>query len=265
MGRQTGLIKVSGNIGGVSFYRSNGQDLARVANGPSKEKIRNDENFIRTRENNSEFGGSATIAKSLRLAFASDVLTMGDNKLVSRLTAFFKEICSKGTGIRGQRPIELSANKSALQNLEFNNKVSFASVFNAPYVLTLDPNRTQADFSTPAFMPQTFIKAPAGATHFGVRMTLSLVSDFAYNASTGKYEATDAALDKLTKADAGIIQPLNPALPTIINLSCALPGPPVMTLTVSAVLGLGIEFYQKVGGIDYHLAQGNCMKIIKVF
>jgi hypothetical protein len=39
MGRQVGLIKIKGNIGGVSFYKSDGQDLARVANGPSKEKI----------------------------------------------------------------------------------------------------------------------------------------------------------------------------------------------------------------------------------
>ena len=49
MGRQVGLIKVSGNIGGVSFYKSNGEDLARVANGPSKDKIQNDDAFIRTR------------------------------------------------------------------------------------------------------------------------------------------------------------------------------------------------------------------------
>lgn len=265
MGRQTGLIKVSGNIGGVSFYRSNGEDLARVANGPSKEKIQNDENFVRTRENNSEFGGSATAAKSLRLAFASNVLTMADNKLVSRLTAFFKELCSKGTGIRGQRPIELSRNMATLEGLEFNNKVSFGSVFNAPYSLTLDPARIKADLTTAPFQPQTYIKAPSGATHFRVSMTLSGVSDYVYNAATGKYEPTDAASGKLTKADAGRIEPLNPTSPVSINLSCAYPGTPVMGATASSVLAVGIEFFQQIGSVDYGLHQGNSMKIVKVF
>jgi hypothetical protein len=265
MGRQTGLIKVSGNIGGVSFYRSNGEDLARVANGPSKEKIQSDDNFIRTRENNSEFGGSATVAKALRLAFASDVLLMADNRLASRLTAFFKDICTKGAGTRGQRPIVLSANMSALENLEFNNKLSFGSVFNAPYTISTVPTRDKATFAATAFNPQTYIKAPTGATHFRVGMTMSVVSDYAYNTSTGKYEATDPDSGKLTKADAGIIQPLNPVAPVPINLVCSLPPAPVLTATMSVVLGLGIEFYQQVGGVDYHLAQGNCMKIVKVF
>jgi hypothetical protein len=265
MGRQVGLIKIKGNIGGVSFYKSDGQDLARVANGPSKEKIQNDPNFVRTRENNSEFGGSATVAKSLRLAFASDVLTMGDNKLVSRLTALFKEICSRSTGVRGQRPIELSANKASLEGLEFNKNLAFGSVFNAPYTITTDPTRTQADVSTIAFNPQTYIHAPAGATHFRVSMTLSVVSDYLFNTATGKYEATDAEGAKLTKADAGLMIPINSGSPVTITLSALLPGAPTIGATVSVVLGLGIDFYQQVGSIDYHLAQGNAMKIVKVF
>ena len=57
MSRQTGLIKLTGNIGGISFYKLGGEDLARVANGPSKERIEKDPSFVRTRENNMEFGG----------------------------------------------------------------------------------------------------------------------------------------------------------------------------------------------------------------
>lgn len=265
MGRQTGLIKVSGNIGGVSFYRSNGEDLARVANGPSKEKIQNGDNFARTRENNSEFGGSATAAKALRLAFASGIVTMADNKLVSRLTAFFKDICSKGSGTRGQRSIELSKNMAALEGLEFNAKVAFGSVFNAPYTLIPDPGRMQADFTSDPFMPQTYIKAPAGATHFRLSMTLSGVSDYVYNATSGKYEPTDAPSGKLTKADAGIIQPLKATAPVVIKLGCIYPAGSKIDPTASSVLALGIEFFQEIGGIDYSLAQGNSMKIIKVF
>ena len=265
MGRQIGLIKVSGNIGGISFYKSNGENLARSANGPSKDKIQNDPNFIRTRENNSEFGGSATVAKSLRLAFASDVSKMADNKLVSRLTAFFKDLCNKGTGIRGQRSIGLSAHKASLENLEFNKKLSFASVFNPPFTITTNAARTQADIVTGPFSPQTFINAPAGATHFKVGMTLSVISDFLFSTATSKYEATDSNSVKLTKADAGIMMPLFSTTPATITLSTLLPGTPVLTATQSVVLALGIDFYQRIGTVDYILAQGNAMKIVKVF
>jgi hypothetical protein len=38
-----------------------------------------------------------------------------------------------------------------------------------------------------------------------------------------------------------------------------------MSATVSVLQCLGIEFYQRVGTVDYILAQGNCMKVVKVF
>jgi hypothetical protein len=44
-----------------------------------------------------------------------------------------------------------------------------------------------------------------------------------------------------------------------------LPGTPTMTATSSVLQCLGIEFYQRVGTVDYLLAQGNCMKVVKVF
>ena len=265
MGKQVGLIKVSGNIGGVSFYKSNGEDLARVANGPSKDKIQNDASFVRTRENNSEFGGSASIAKSLRLAFASSMLTMADNRMVSRLTAVFKDICSKSLLIRGQRPIVLSTNRTVLNNLEFNNKLSFGSVFNAPYVVTNNAGRTQGTVTIAAFQPQTFINAPSGATHFRLIGAIGVVSDFTFNTATKNYEATDPALNTLNGIAYGTMTALNSATPVNFTLVASLPGTPTMTASASGVLCLGIEFYQRVGATDYLLAQGNAMKIVSVF
>lgn len=265
MGRQTGLIKVSGNIGGVSFYKSDGEDLARVSNGPSKEKILNDDNFVRTRENNSEFGGSANIAKSLRLSLATSILTMGDNRLVSRLTALFKEICSKSNLTRGQRPIVVSTNQSMVENFEFNRKLSFGSVFSAPFTRSNNTARNQGTITIPAFQPQTFINAPAGATHFRLIAALGVVSDFTYNVNTSKFEPVDPTLDKLGAVTYGAITSLTPTATVNFSLVVNLPGPPTMTTTANVLQCLGIEFYQKIGTVDYLLAQGNCMKVVKVF
>jgi len=41
MSKQKGVIKLVGNIGGMSFYTSNGEYLARTAGGPTKERISN--------------------------------------------------------------------------------------------------------------------------------------------------------------------------------------------------------------------------------
>jgi hypothetical protein len=265
MGKQTGLIKVSGNIGGVSFYKSNGQNLARVSNGPSKEKIQNDGNFVRTRENNSEFGGAATSAKSLRMALASSIQSMGDNRLTSRLTALFKDILSKSNGIRGQRSIELSLYKASLEGLELNNKLAFGSMFNAPFSLSLDVPRVSPAINILPFSAQTFVNAPPGATHFQLIAALGVVSDFVFNVNSGKYEPSNPTLDRLSDVKFGGVTPIGGPSQVSFGLTPTVPGLPAMTADVSVVVCLGIEFFQQVNGTDYNLAQGNCMKVLKVY
>jgi hypothetical protein len=265
MGRQVGLIKVSGNIGGISFYKSDGKDLARVANGPSKDKIQNDDKFIRTRENNNEFGGSATAGKSLRLSLATSVATMGDKRITSRLTALFKDICNRSIGTRGQRPITVSTNRTLLENLEFNDKLSFSSVFNSPFTYSNADDRTSCKINVADFAPQTFIHAPSGATHFRLIGAIGVLSDFNYNITTQNYEPSDPTLDKLGAVTYGEMTALNSAIPVNFSLVIALTDTPTMTATVSVLQCLGIEFYQRVGTVDYLLAQGNNMKVVKVF
>lgn len=265
MSKQTGLIKLKGNIGGISFYKSGGEDLARTANGPSKEKISTDPAFIRTRENNQEFGGSAGVGKALRLAFATAVQTMADKRFTARLTKLFKDINARGNGVRGQRPITISGNRTLLENLEFNEKTSLGSVFNAPFTFAANTARTQGTITIAAFLPSAFIQAPSGATHFKLISVLGVLSDFTYNTTTGKYEPTDPTLNLLGANAASAVTALNSATAVNFSLVTALSGTPTMTATVSGVQCLGIEFYQRVGSTDYLLAQGNAMKVIKVF
>ena len=265
MSKQTGLIKLKGNIGGISFYRSEGEDLAKTANGPSKEKIQNDPAFIRTRENNAEFGGSATAAKAVRLALVTAIQTMSDPRLASRLTKLFKEINLRGIGARGQRPIVLSANRTMLENFDFNDNISFSSVFNAPFTFAINAPRTQATITVPNFLPSSFIHAPSGATHFRLIGATGVVSDYAYNATTQHYDPTDPTLNTLSGIAFGAVTALNVAAPVTFSIVPTLPGAVTMTATVSLVLCFGIEFYQRVGTADYLLAQDNCMKVIKLF
>ena len=265
MSKQTGLIKLKGNIGGISFYRSEGTDLAKTANGPSKERIQSDPAFQRTRENNTEFGASATAAKALRTALVAALQTMSDPRVVSRLTKLFKQVNLKGTGARGQRSIPLSTNRTMLENLEFNNKTSFSSMFNAPYTFTNDADRTEGTITIPNFLPASFIQAPTGATHFRLLEAIGVVSDYVFNPDTLHYEPTDPTLNGLSGIIYSAVTPLIGSAPVTFTLAASLPGTPTLTATVSVVQCIGIEFFQRIGTVDYLLAQGNCMKTVKLF
>src|SRR5690554_250220 len=86
MARQKGIIKLTGKIGDLSFYKSKDGYLAREKGGVDGERIKNDPAFVRTRENGSEFGLAATAGKTLRNAFRPMMMRAADNRITSRLT-----------------------------------------------------------------------------------------------------------------------------------------------------------------------------------
>lgn len=264
MSRQKGIIKLVGNIGGLSFYSSNGEFLARTAGGPTKEQINSGANFIRTRENNNEFGGAAKVSKALRTALSGVLQTMGGSNLAAKLTAVFKSINSRADGVRGQRPIALSANKDLLRGLGLNDRVSFTSVFNAPYSVEANADRNQITLTIPSFIPANFVKAPAGATKFRLSLACGLVSDYSFDEGTQNYEPENPAQNAVGTAVSGAISPINNT-PVDFTLVADIPASIIPDDNVSVVTCLGIEFYQEVSGADYLLAQGNTMQIIGVF
>jgi hypothetical protein len=264
MSKQKGIIKLVGNIGGMSFYTSNGEYLARTAGGPTKERIATGSNFVRTRENNAEFGGAAKVGKAFRTALSSVIQTMGGSTLTASLTKLFKAINAKASGIRGKRPIALTANKAQAKGLELNNRISFTSVFNAPYSVTSDADRVEITFDIPNFIPMNFINAPAGATGYRVAAAVGWLSDYVFDDGTQGYEPDVPDQNSLGITSYSAIQPLD-NVGTAINLVAVAPGGLVPKPTVSVMACLGIEFYQKVDGIDYILAQGNAMRVVEVF
>lgn len=264
MSKQKGIIKLVGNIGGMSFYTSNGQYLARTAGGPTKERIATGANFVRTRENNAEFGGSAKAGKALRMALSGVIQTMGGSTLASSLTRLFKTINAKASGIRGQRPIALSENKELAKGLELNSKVSFTSVFNAPYAAVADASRAEVVFKIETFVPLNFINAPAGATGFRLCAATGWLSDYSFDVGTHGYEPDLPKENSIGMAEYSDVLPLDNAA-TGISLTVASPDGLVPSVGISVVACLGIEFYQKVDDVDYLLAQGNSMRIVDVF
>lgn len=264
MSKQKGIVKLEGNLGGISFYVSDGKFLARMANGPSKERIATDPAFKRTRENNKEFGGSARAAKALRLSMGGLLQSMAGSRLVSRLTSLFKAINLKSSGVRGKRPIQGSLHKTMFKNLEFNKKVSFNTVFNASFTTSSNTERNEGTITINAFSPDSSMSAPGGATHFKIVSAIGVISDYFLDNGTNSYEPIVPEQDTLGAQDASNMLPLDNNVNSLV-LTASLAGAPVVDPQCTVVQTLGIEFYQQVGTDFYLLAQDNAMKVVSAF
>jgi hypothetical protein len=137
MARQKGIIKLQGQMGGVSFYKSQ-QDgfLAREKGGVDADRIKNDPNFERTRENGAEFGRAGAAGKLLRTALRALLINIADSRMTSRLTReMVKVIQADSTNVRGQRNV-IDGEAELLNGFEFNLDGKLGSTFFAPFTPT---------------------------------------------------------------------------------------------------------------------------------
>ncbi len=268
MARQTGPLKYKGTLGDIRHFKIKGLTghFAGMIGGPSGEQVKTGAEFERTRENMNEFGGCATAGKSVRVGLSQLMKQMSDSQLTGRLTAIMKKINLEDMSeSRGYRAILVSTQRQYLTGLNFNKNVSLDGIFYAPYSLTNTPARDSSSFSLPAFNPMNFIKAPAGATHFRLINAISVISDFAFNSTSGMYEAIDSVLNESSNvAYSGYID-LSAPIASTTTITSTLPGSPTVSADVSVLNSIGIEFYQQVGANYYLFNSGNALKIQNIF
>ncbi len=89
MARQSGIIKLKGTIGDITFYKSKDGYLARKKGGVDKERFHNDPKFQRTRENAAEF---ARASKALCTAIRPVLNKTQDSRMISRLVKSMMQV-----------------------------------------------------------------------------------------------------------------------------------------------------------------------------
>ncbi|MBT1688110.1 hypothetical protein [Dawidia soli] len=250
MARQEGLIKLTGQMGGVSFYKT-AQDgfLARTKGGIDGERIKTDAAFERTRENGAEFGRAGIAGKLLRTAFRALTINTSDSRMASRLTAeMMKVLKADATNVRGERNV-IDGEAELLRGFEFNENAKLNRTFFAPYIATLDRATGAATVTIPAFIPANMIAAPQGATH--MRLVAACASIDFQNEDYGTDSATSA------EQSLSSVAPL-PALSLEMSFG-ETDGRPLF-------LAFGVEFYQVVNGVMYTLKNGayNALTLVAV-
>ena len=247
MARQKGIIKLTGKVGDLSFYKSKDGYLAREKGGVEADRIKNDPAFVRTRENGAEFGSSASSGKLLRDTIRPMMQNASDGRVTSRLTKIMTQIKNLDpTSARGERNVGVGiASPGALDLLKgfnFNREAVLGSILFNSYnvdvatgVITLDN-----------FVPLNEVSAPSGATHITLRGAWVKI-DFA----TGETDVQETNAENLLLDATSSNVVLTPAA--------------AATGSGNDLFLLMLEFFQEVNGAQYVLKNGayNALSIVE--
>jgi len=249
MARQTGIIKLKGTIGGMTFYKTSADGhLVREKGGIEKSRIESDPAFQRTRENGAEFGRAGKAGKMLRTALRALLINSADSRMVSRLTQqMVKVIQADLVNERGLRNV-IDGEAELLLGFEFNLRGKLGTTLYAPFVGAIDRVSGEITVDIAPFIPANMIVAPSGTTHYKI-ISGGAEIDF-------ENEVFTVATSETT------------ILPWDATLTVAVAQTNQVTAasTKPLFLALGIEFYQEVNGSMYPLKNGafNPLALVKV-
>jgi hypothetical protein len=248
MAKASGIIKIEGTVEDLTFYKKEGKNFVRKKSSISKERIANDPNYVRTRENNVEFSHSGNSGKLLRLAVGTMVFKAKDSKLSSRLLKVMSQIKNLDTtSARGQRKVSIGVGtvegKQLLKGFDFNANAVLQSVFFAPYEL----NTAIGEIKIANFIPLEQLLYPQGATHISMQGAVVQI-DFATEVS----EVVYSNIENL---------PIDLTVSSIVLAPSSLPTGSGIQLFL-----LMVSFYQEVNGVQYSLKneEYNVLHVIEV-
>ncbi|UOK41964.1 MULTISPECIES: hypothetical protein [Flavobacterium] len=244
MGKLKGILQLTGNFDGLSFYEANGKIIVRKTGGFNGEKIKNDSNYVLVRENSTEFAQSAKAGKYFRNGIAKYLKPLHIPYVHNAVVQLFQEITKLDTNSeRGKRTVTnglvSEEAKQLIAKFEFNKASLFSSFF--PFKTEIDAELRQLaikQFTT------DMITKPKGATHMALTFfTLGL--DFEKQTQFQLQESAELLFDFSNDA----------TTPTDLLLPSAFSASP-------AVFGfLSVRFLQEVNGELNRLAGGN-LKIV---
>jgi hypothetical protein len=247
MAIQKGIMKIEGTVGGLTFYKAGGEHLVREKGGVSGDRIANDANFARTRENNAEFGAAGAAGKLLRDSLRVLMLSAADGLITSRVTSLMHNVMKQDvTSLRGKRTpaigIATVPGRSLLKGFNFNQSAVLGAVLYKPYAVA----PLTGVITIAGLAPATDIAFPTGATH--VSLTGAMAS---INFATG---AVDVKLTNVVSLAVGAAAAAVTLTPTAVPAGAG-----------TKLFLLKVEFFQMVNAVQYPLKNGsyNALAIIE--
>lgn len=176
MAKYDGIFDIFGTLKGMTFYKTKDGVLIRTKGGVSKERIKNDPAFQRTRENGAEFAHSAQSGQLVRKSVGHLLKKAKDRRVTSRLLKVLSDVKNlDSSSVRGERKVELglatALGKQALKEFDFNIDAKLSTVLRQNIALdTLTGIVTLEDFE-----PFESLELPEGTTHVTLRSAVSRI------------------------------------------------------------------------------------------
>lgn len=248
MAKNRSLIKIIGTLDDLTFYKGKEGYIVRTKGGVSKNRIKTDPAFARTRENGAEFGHIAHSGKLLRRSVIGLIEDAKDGRLTSRLMQVMARVKNEDlTSNRGERNVATglaTANgKQYLKGFNFNSDAPLDSVLLTDYSL----DTATGEIELVDFSPMQHIAVPQGTTHVSLRSGF-LNLDFAT-------EVKDLELSPIQNLA------VNSPSATVTLTPAAVPAG-----TGNELFFLKVAFYQEMNGTQYPLNNGafNALQLVEV-
>lgn len=191
MARLKGAIDLTGKLGGLSIYKRIDMDgsIVRMPGGSTKNKIKNDKNFERTRENNLEWKGVGKAAGNIRQAVIY-VKHLADHNITNDFSKFCKMIQLQDTGNeRGKRSILLSQHRDLLQGYHITRVHSFDGVVRLPLKYEINKQTGSAWVLFPNLTPEINLFIPWQYPLFRFIISLQAVRDLHHDYANNNTKA----------------------------------------------------------------------------
>lgn len=255
MAFQKGLFKIIGSLGGLNFYKREGEFLVRVQSKISKKRMLQDPAFARTRENMNEFGEAARLAKTFRQIFAPTVHLLGKTALSGRVTAVMKKVNLAGEGERGQRAFQFKKNRHFLKGFDFYPNSKPSGTFWSKSRLVSNANSGQVSFTIKNFDPFKDLSIPIEATSVQWIIHIGLLSDVVYDVKKKEYKVIYPELHGKSKVKTHILK-FDSVTEEDLTLKVAWDSLTHLSEDVALICGLGIQFLTQSGN-NYVPLQGS--------
>lgn len=247
MAFQEGLVKLTGRIGDISFYKTDGDYMARTCGGASAFRIKNDPAFVRTRELNAEFCRAGKAAKIVRACLRQQIAQIGDKYMTGRLVKeMVRVIRADEINQRGDRNVA-DGKLPLLEGFEFNEKRKLHELLLVPFITTIDRASGSVAINIDAFVPKDKIVFPDGATHFKL---VSVACEIDFDGESSVVASTESNASPLN----------NERTPIVLH----------HTITAHSAnplfVALGIVFFQQVNKTLYPLKdkKSHALAFVKV-
>jgi len=239
MARQDSFIKLNGKVGDLSFFKTKDGYQARTKGGVSADRIKNDPNYKRTRENNAEFTEVTVASKIIRDVLRSMILLTHDPKMATRLSSrVFKMIKLDVVNVRGKRKV-LPESFGLLKDFNFNEAAPLNNTLFVTAVPTIDRASGVVELTIPEIMPEIHLAQPKGATHFRLTAGAALVS-----------------LDEEVEPSVMLMESSNYQAVSETLISTVLTSSLPPNALGAIMLVFGVSFYQEVNTLMYPMNNG---------